>query len=78
MNEDRLFCPLSPCLPIPLDGKLTNEIVRESRSFGAFDTYYRHIRWGHFIAESNAPLPYCLEKDFSKIPPNFPAETKGE
>lgn len=77
MNEDRLFCPLAPCLPRPLDGSpLNNEIVRESRSFGSFEGYVRHIEWGHFIAPANAPLPYCLDKESSEISPDFPAQTK--
>lgn len=77
MNDDRIYCPLQGCLPVPLDGKLTNEHVRESRSFGTFEAYVRHIEWGHFIAPVNAPLPLCLDKTDSEIPSDFAAETKG-
>ena len=73
---ERIYCPLSGCLPIPLDGKLTNEHVRESRSFGDFDAYYRHIRVGHFIPKVNAPLPLCL--DDADFPANFADATKGD
>ena len=77
MNEDRIYCPLQPCLPVPLDGKLRNEHVRESRSFGSFEGYVHHIEWGHYIAPANAPLPLCVDKELSEIPRDFAAGTKG-
>ena len=73
---ERIYCPLAPCLP--LHDRLNNEIVRESRSFGDFDAYYRHVEVGHFIAKTNAPLPLCLEREADSIfPPNFWRQTKG-
>jgi len=57
----RIYCPLQPCLPVPLDGKVTAETVRESASFPTTDAYLRHIKTGHFIAPLNAPKPLRLE-----------------
>lgn len=59
MTEPRYYCPLQPCLPVPLDGTPVNdEIIRESRSFGEYGMYLWHIEHGHFIGRPAAPAPY--------------------
>ena len=59
--NDRLYCPLAPCLRRQAEGGIvTDETVRQSRSFATLEAYLRHVDTGHFISPVNAPAPYKL------------------
>jgi hypothetical protein len=65
-DNDRFWCPLSPCVVKNDDGSIAIQRVAGGVSFATIEAYNRHLGLGHFYTPGTPGTEPIIEKVTSR------------